>query len=135
MELESDMVSTKMSYHKNEDKLTRQMENDYFWPVLSGTMKACSLPIIFCTDWGTKFPEISNNFKLKSPKKSCCIFVIFPKLMLKKIQFGVFFSLAKKLSTIYNYSKITDRVGVTLILKIPKHLTHVRIATIKKKKT
>lgn len=97
-------------------------------------MKACSLPIIFCTDWGTKFPEISNNFKLKSPKKSCCIFVIFPKLMLKKIQFGVFFSLAKKLSTIYNYSKITDRVGVTLILKIPKHLTHVRIATIKKKK-
>lgn len=98
-------------------------------------MKACSLPIIFCTDWGTKFPEISNNFKLKSPKKSCCIFVIFPKLMLKKIQFGVFFSLAKKLSTIYNYSKITDRVCVTLILKIPKHLTHVRIATIKKKKT
>lgn len=26
MELESDMVSTKMRYHKNEEKMTRQME-------------------------------------------------------------------------------------------------------------
>lgn len=115
MELESDMVSTKMSYHKNEDKLTRQMENDYFWPVLSGTMKACSLPIIFCTDWGTKFPEISNNFKLKSPKKIVLYFCDISKTNAKENSVRCFFSLAKKFSTIYNYSKITDRVGVTLI--------------------
>lgn len=98
-------------------------------------MKACSLPIIFCTDWGTKFPEISNNFKLKSPKKIVLYFCDISKTNAKENSVRCFFSLAKKFSTIYNYSKITDRVGVTLILKIPKHLTHVRIATIKKKKT
>lgn len=64
MELESDMVSTKMTYQKNKEKLTRQKENNYFLPVLSGTEKqVCSFPV-FCVQtmeqnsW--KYPIISS---------------------------------------------------------------------------
>lgn len=76
MELESDMVSIKRRYHKNEEKLTRQMGDNYFLPVLSGTdesaylalMKVCTFPL-FCVQtmeqnsW--KYPTISSYFLQK----------------------------------------------------------------------
>ena len=98
------MVCTKRRYHRHEEKLARQVENNYFLAVLSGTDENLQLPIILYTDYGSKFLEVSHNFKLYS-SKICCIFIVFLKLMLKKIPLCVFFLRLNNFSTIYSHSK------------------------------
>jgi len=90
MELESDMVSTKKRYHKNEENLTRQMENNHFLPLLSSTDGSLQLPIILCTDYGTKFLEVSHKFKLYS-SKICCIFYNISKTNAEENSIRCFF--------------------------------------------
>ena len=48
---------------------------------------------------------------------SHCNFVVFPRLMLKKIQFDVFFLRLNNFSTIYNYSKHYRNDGYVFDIK------------------